>query len=298
MACYVNKVVATAISEIGYEESGNNITKYAAYFDKNYPNFYNTKKQGAEYCDIFVDYCVMVNSADENEAEYVLCQPAKSCGAGCSFSYDYYKEKGRVGNEPKIGAQIFFGTGKKPSHTGIVVDVTADKVITVEGNSDNMVKKHTYTKNSARIFGYGYPRYSEDTPTPAPAPTQLTDAEVDAIARDVIEGKYGNNPDRKKKLVSEYGEEGYTRIQNRVNEILAGNKTPSAKPSESPYTIYKCYARHGLYVRSGRGTGYSKLAILHYKEEVKVYDVESGWAKVDNDRVPEGYCAFKYLKKC
>ena len=171
MACYVNKVVATAIGEIGYKESGNNITKYAAYFDKNCPNFYNTKKQGAEYCDIFVDYCVMVNSADENEAEYVLCQPAKSCGAGCSFSYNYYKEKGRVGNEPKIGAQIFFGTGKKPSHTGIVVDVTADKVITVEGNSDNMVKKHTYTKKSARIFGYGYPRYSEDAPTPAPTPT-------------------------------------------------------------------------------------------------------------------------------
>jgi hypothetical protein len=34
-----------------------------------------------------------------------------------------------------------------------------------------MVKKHTYTKKSSRIFGYGYPRYSEDTPTPAPTPT-------------------------------------------------------------------------------------------------------------------------------
>lgn len=170
MSCYAKKVVETAMLEIGYKESGTNITKYASYFDKNYPDFYNTKKQGAEWCDIFVDYCILVNSADMNEALYVTCQPSKSCGAGCSFSYDYYKKQGRVGNDPQIGAQIFFGTGKKPTHTGIVVDVYGDSVVTVEGNSDNMVKRHTYKKSSSRIFGYGYPRYTEDASQPAPAP--------------------------------------------------------------------------------------------------------------------------------
>lgn len=170
MSCYAKKVVETAMLEIGYKESGTNITKYASYFDKNYPDFYNTKKQGAEWCDIFVDYCILVNSADMNEALYVTCQPSKSCGAGCSFSYDYYKKQGRVGNDPQIGAQIFFGTGKKPTHTGIVVDVYGDSVVTVEGNSDNMVKRHTYKKSSSRIFGYGYPRYTEDATQPAPAP--------------------------------------------------------------------------------------------------------------------------------
>lgn len=170
MSCYAKKVVETAMLEIGYKETGKNITKYASYFDKNYPDFYNTKKQGAEWCDIFVDYCILVNSADMNEALYVTCQPSKSCGAGCSFSYDYYKKQGRVGNDPQIGAQIFFGTGKKPTHTGIVVDVYGDSVATVEGNSDNMVKCHTYKKSSSRIFGYGYPRYSEDASQPAPAP--------------------------------------------------------------------------------------------------------------------------------
>ena len=170
MSCYAKKVIETAMLEIGYKETGKNITKYASYFDKNYPDFYNTKKQGAEWCDIFVDYCILVNSADMNEALYVTCQPSKSCGAGCSFSYDYYKKQGRVGNDPQIGAQIFFGTGKKPTHTGIVVDVYGDSVVTVEGNSDNMVKRHTYKKSSSRIFGYGYPRYSEEAPQPAPAP--------------------------------------------------------------------------------------------------------------------------------
>lgn len=174
MSCYAKKVVETAMLEIGYKETGTNHNKYAEYIDKNYPNFYNGPKSwaggGAEWCDIFVDYCILVNSADMNEALYVTCQPSKSCGAGCSFSYDYYKKQGRVGNDPKIGAQIFFGTGKKPTHTGIVVDFYGDSVVTVEGNSDNMVKRHTYKQSSSRIFGYGYPRYTEEAPQPAPAP--------------------------------------------------------------------------------------------------------------------------------
>ena len=174
MSCYAKKVVETAMLEIGYKETGTNHNKYAEYIDKNYPNFYNGPKSwaggGAEWCDIFVDYCILVNSADMNEALYVTCQPSKSCGAGCSFSYDYYKKQGRVGNNPKIGAQIFFGTGKKPTHTGIVVDFYGDSVVTVEGNSDNMTKRHTYKQSSSRIFGYGYPRYTEEAPQPAPAP--------------------------------------------------------------------------------------------------------------------------------
>ena len=156
MPCYEKEVVDTAKSQIGYKETGNNITKYAAYIDKNYPTFYNGKKQGVAWCDIFVDYCVLVNSTNEAEALYVLCQPKMSAGAGCKYSYEYYKSKGRTGTEPKVGAQVFFSNF---SHTGIVIDVTKDSIVTVEGNSGNAVKKHTYKKTSTKICGYGYPRY-------------------------------------------------------------------------------------------------------------------------------------------
>lgn len=186
MACYARKVVETAIAEIGYQETpkGSNKNKYAKFIDKNFPNFYNGKKDSVAWCDVFVDYCVLVNCDGEAEAEYVLCQPKKSCGAGCSFSYNYYKEKGRVGNEAKIGSQIFFGTGKKPSHTGIVIDVTDTSVITVEGNSDDSVKKHTYKKESSRIFGYGYPRYTEAEVSPAPAqPSEPSESPVTPSVR-------------------------------------------------------------------------------------------------------------------
>lgn len=167
MSCTVEKVVSLAKSQIGYKEVGTNGNKFATYIDKNYPDFYNGKKAwsydsdgvahgGAEWCDIFVDAIVLMCSKTEAEALYVLCQPKMSAGAGCKYSYEYYKGKGRAGTEPKVGAQVFFNNF---SHTGIVIDVTNDSIVTVEGNSGNAVKKHTYKKTSTKICGYGYPRY-------------------------------------------------------------------------------------------------------------------------------------------
>lgn len=45
--------------------------------------------------------------------------------------------------------------------------------------------------------------------------------DVDTLAKEVINGKWGNNPERKKKLVALYGEKGYKSIQRRVNTLLA-----------------------------------------------------------------------------
>ena len=295
MACYVNKVVATAIGEIGYKESGTNVTKYSKYFDRNYPNFYNTAKQGAEWCDIFVDYCVLVNSADENEAEYVLCQPAKSCGAGCKFSYDYYKQKGRVGNDPQIGAQIFFGTGKKPNHTGIVIDVTDDSVVTVEGNSDNEVKKHTYKKTTARIYGYGYPRYSEEQAEKPAEPKKS----VDEVAKEVIAGKWGNNPERKKKLVAAGYD--YDEVQKKVNELLKKEEKPKA-PAPAPVQApagqkYKVRTNgSSLALRKRPDNDAIRICWMPNGSEVTVDDTRGNWSHTTFNG-QTGWAFTKWLEK-
>ena len=52
MALYKSKVIELAQSQIGYKESGTNITKYATYFDTTAWQFLNTKKQGAEWCSL------------------------------------------------------------------------------------------------------------------------------------------------------------------------------------------------------------------------------------------------------
>lgn len=154
-----NKVSNTAIGEVGYTETGKNITKYAEYFDKNCPNFYNTKKQGAEWCDIFNDYCFVVNFG-EDTARKMLYQPVKSAGAGCKYSTNYYKQNNAFYSTPEYGDQIFFYVGGEINHTGRVVGVSNTQVMTVEGNSANAVRQRMYNLNDKNIAGYGRPNWS------------------------------------------------------------------------------------------------------------------------------------------
>ena len=58
--------------------------------------------------------------------------------------------------------------------------------------------------------------------------TNIANKSVDELAREVIAGKYGNGDARKNTLGSRYSE-----VQAKVNEMLAGNSTPSA-PTPAP----------------------------------------------------------------
>lgn len=64
------------------------------------------------------------------------------------------------------------------------------------------------------------------TLTPTPQPT-VPSSDVDALARAVIRGDYGNGAERKRRLGSKYAT-----VQARVNQILAGGST--AKPTPAP----------------------------------------------------------------
>lgn len=175
MKCNPQTVIDIAESQIGYHEKAsnsqlddftansgsNNWNKYARDFDEKHPDFYNGKKNGYDWCDIFVDWC-FVTAYGREDAQRLLCQPNHSLGAGCEYSYGYYKDKGQTGSSPKKGAQIFFGD---LDHTGIVVDFDNNYVWTVEGNSGNEVKRKKYSRNDSWIYGYGYPDYDE-TPEP------------------------------------------------------------------------------------------------------------------------------------
>ena len=154
-----NKVIQLAESQIGYKETGKNITKYAQDFDTLYPDFYNTKKQGADWCDMFVDWLFVTAFGEEN-AKKMLYQPSKSAGAGCKYSAQYYKNNNAFYKTPELGDQIFFYVGGEINHTGIVVSITNEQVITIEGNCSNQVKKQYHKKNASNIAGYGRPNWS------------------------------------------------------------------------------------------------------------------------------------------
>lgn len=247
MACTASRAVAIAKAENGTKETGNNINKYAAYIDKNCPNFYNGKKQGVPYCDVFFDYCIIKDcDGDYKKAEKVLCQPPKSAGAGCVYSYGYYKAAGRTGKTPKLGAQVFFGSSEKTlSHTGMVISISADgkKFTTEEGNSDNMVKQHTYTigAKGSKVFGFGYPKYDAE-PASKPAASSAEQDQLPAPAK------------------------------------------PAPAPAKPAGKTYHVKVNTVLNVRTGASTAYKVVAQLKNGTAVTVYEQKNGWGRIGNGR--------------
>lgn len=177
------KVLQIAQAEVGTRENGDNGTLYARDLDA--IHYFNTPKQNLAWCAVFVCWC-FVQAYGADAARRVLFQPEQdNCAAACSYAANYYRQRGRFGLSPKIGAQIFFGQNAR-DHTGIVYSYDAARVYTIEGNSDDQVARRSYDLTNPWIAGYGYPDYEslpnkgeesgepteepdEDAPTPQPA---------------------------------------------------------------------------------------------------------------------------------
>lgn len=150
------KVLQIAQAEVGTRESGDNGTLYARDLDA--IHYFNTPKQNLAWCAVFVCWC-FVQAYGADAARRVLFQPEQdNCAAACSYAANYFKQRGRFGLSPKIGAQIFFGQNAR-DHTGIVYSYDAARVYTIEGNSDDQVARRSYDLTNPWIAGYGYPDY-------------------------------------------------------------------------------------------------------------------------------------------
>lgn len=208
MKCYAKDVIKIARAEVGYLEKKSNknldsktanagdgnYTKYARDLDK-ISGFYNGKKNGYAWCDMFVDWCFVKAFGIEN-AKKLLCHGAS--GAGCYYSMNYYKKQGRLYFSPVVGDQIFFKNSNGAiTHTGLVYKVDDDFVYTVEGNTSGAsgvipngggVCEKKYTLFHELIAGYGRPAY--DVPEKAYVPTVL-EWQKAAIADGFKFPKYG-----------------------------------------------------------------------------------------------------------
>lgn len=167
------KVIDVALSQVGYHEKASNKdlddfkansgdanwNKYSRDLDS-LSGFYNGRKNGYAWCDCFVDWC-FVTAYGRAGAQFLLCQPDNSAGAGCSFSVQYFNAKGQFHKtNPQLGDQIFFGSGwNNVWHTGLVVSVGNNHVYTVEGNTTDSVGRRSYALNDSSIWGYGRPNW-------------------------------------------------------------------------------------------------------------------------------------------
>ena len=216
------EVLAIAEAEVGYLEkksnadlddktanAGNkNYTKYARDLDA--LNFYNGRKNGYAWCDVFVDWC-FVKAYGKEAALELTCQPTDrtiNYGAGCKWSRKYYDCKGQLHNTPQPGDQIFFWPkdkigGPEVAHTGLVYAVDDAYVYTIEGNTSGAngvvangggVCKKKYRLNYNRIAGYGRPNYGM-TVTEPEKPTSASGKKRIVVTGNSVNIRLGDSTD-------------------------------------------------------------------------------------------------------
>ena len=226
----LQKFLDLAASQLGYTEESGNRTKYAKYFDTDAWQWFNTKKQGAEWCAIFVCWLFCQLIGPDRARTFLGCPaPKDNCAAGVKYLWQYLCKRGWKVDKTKgqPGDIIFLNSNK---HVGLIQKVEDGKYITIEGNKSNKVAQGSYKVTSSTVYGICRPAWSEidNVTAPAPDPAQpsqpakpsgYSDQEI-KVAKDVIKGKYGNGQARRLNL--QRAGYDYNRIQSCVNKILKG----------------------------------------------------------------------------
>lgn len=216
MSRYANKVVEQARSWIGRNEANGTHKAIIDIYNQHFPLARNYK---VKYTD---SWCATFVSAVAIRLGYFDIIPTE---CSCQNMIALFKRIGcwaeNENRTPKAGDIIFYdwedsGSGDNTGwsdHVGIVEKVAGGKITVIEGNYKNSVARRTLAVNGKYIRGYGVPKYSEAVATPAPASKG-----IEAVAKEVIAGKWGSGAERQKKL-SQAGFD-YKVVQAKVNELL------------------------------------------------------------------------------
>lgn len=253
------EVLTWAASQIGVKENpaGSNRVPFWDYYEQ----CCGVNYQGQPWCACFSTgnayprHKVWSFTRDEGRFRY------------CPSIVSWAKANGQwrtrsQGGQP--GDQAVFGRYGIACHVGLVEKVlSGTKYQTIEGNTsitsnDNggAVMRRTRelgTEGSSwYIMGFVRPAWSADATN---QPLTATDSKLEQIANEVIDGKWGNNPERAQRLkAAGYDPEAVRRIVNIKLDVK--NPAPT-KPAEGYQTgTYQVQVSTYLYVRTGPGTNY------------------------------------------
>lgn len=224
-----SKVVSQAQAWLGLKESDGSHKKIIDIYNtlKPLPVGYKLKYTDA-WCAGFVS-AVAIETG---------CTDIIPCECSCPRMITLLQKMGIwVENEnrvPNPGYIIFYdwqdsGSGDNKGgsdHVGIVEKVEGNTITVIEGNYSDSVKRRTLAVNGRYIRGYGVPKYDAE---PAEAPQEEPKADptktITQIAREVLNGKWGNGADRKQRLTAAGYD--YNTVQKEVNRLYNSSKTPT-----------------------------------------------------------------------
>lgn len=214
MARTAAALIAQARSWIGCKESNGTHRKIIDIYNAHRPlaRGYRVRYSDA-WCATFVSACAIKTGMTD-------IIPTE---CGCGEMIRLFKKLGEWDENdariPKPGDIIFYdwqdsGRGDNagnPDHVGIVEKVSGGIITVIEGNKNNAVGRRGIRINGRYIRGYGVPRY--DSVSAAKGSKS-----VEAVAREVIAGKWGNGAERVARLTKA----GYDAkaVQRKVNELL------------------------------------------------------------------------------
>lgn len=171
----VKKLINQACAWTGYLEKASNkdLDSFTANagsnnytcFARDYKVHTGGNYQRQPWCAMFVSE-VFVQAFGLDAAKKLL---GGSLYHYCPTGVEQFKKVGRWSLKPEPGAVVFFTNGQRAYHTGIVTEVTASRIKTVEGNTSGAsgvvpngggVCQKSYAKNYSKILGYGLPDWS------------------------------------------------------------------------------------------------------------------------------------------
>lgn len=225
------KVVAQAQSWIGCKESDGSHKKIIDLYNTQNPRPRGYKVQ---YTDA---WCATFVSAVAVKLGYTRIIPTEcSCdymikgfqNINCWEENDAYV--------PKPGDVIFYdwqdsgvGDNKGSSdHVGIVEKCDGKTITVIEGNISDSVGRRNIAVNGKYIRGFGVPAYTENSTAPSTS-SSSNKKSLDEIAREVVQGLWGNGDDRKNRLVAAGYD--YNAVQSLVNSLASSSSVSSNKKS-------------------------------------------------------------------
>ena len=113
------------------------------------------ESEGTPWCSEFVAWCA--DQCGYTDAGIIPKFADAESGVAWFKKNGQFKDRSYT---PKAGDIIFVG-GDSPTHTAMVVDVKDGKILTIEGNVGDEVKRGSYDIGSSRIYGFGTPNYGK-----------------------------------------------------------------------------------------------------------------------------------------
>lgn len=111
-------------------------------------------------------------------------------------------------------------------HMGFVEKVSGGMITAIEGNRGEKVDRRVIPLGWGYIRGYAAPRY-EKAVNGTGGNTGTGKKSVEAVAKEVLAGKWGNGEDRKKRLQAAGYD--YGAVQAKVNELVKGSNKKSVE---------------------------------------------------------------------